>query len=104
MYLFPVRMQWRALLTQLLESEVKEAVKRFCRRLQKIFPDWEIQGLTGAGSLTLEALDQAEKWKPDMIVVGRTVSLCWNVCYPAAYRGRWTSKRPALCMWRVVEP
>src|SRR5262249_34533982 len=54
----------------LVESEIEETVKRYCRRLQEIFPAWEIQGLTAVGPLTLEALDQAEEWKPDLIVVG----------------------------------
>jgi nucleotide-binding universal stress UspA family protein len=38
--------------------------------LQEIFPEWEIRGLTAVGPLTLAALNRAEEWNPDLIVVG----------------------------------
>jgi nucleotide-binding universal stress UspA family protein len=53
-----------------LESGVEETVKQSCRRLREIFPEWEIQGIAAIGPLTLEVLDQADEWKPDLIVVG----------------------------------
>jgi nucleotide-binding universal stress UspA family protein len=54
----------------LLESELEKTVKLYCRRLQEIFPEWEIRGLTAIGPPTPEAIDRAEEWNPDLIVVG----------------------------------
>ncbi len=54
----------------LLASQVEETVNQSCRRLQEIFPKWEIQGFAVISPPALEVLDQTEEWEPDLIVVG----------------------------------
>jgi nucleotide-binding universal stress UspA family protein len=54
----------------LFESKIEEAVDQACRRLQEIFPEWEVQGFSVIHPPALEILGQAEEWQPDLIVVG----------------------------------
>jgi nucleotide-binding universal stress UspA family protein len=43
---------------------------RACEKIQAIFPEWSISAEAYVGSAAREIIQRADKWKPDLIVVG----------------------------------
>lgn len=52
------------------EKGAKEHVREACERLKAIFPEWTVGTKAGMGSPATFILEQADAWKPDLIVVG----------------------------------
>ena len=51
-------------------AEGEERAERGKRRVQHVFPGWTVQGEVLNGSPAFEVLARAEKWQPQLIVVG----------------------------------
>ena len=52
------------------EKEALALAKRACEHIKLKFPAWEIEAEAVSGSPAREVIDQAEKWKADLIVLG----------------------------------
>lgn len=51
-------------------NEAKEAAKRAKKRVQKLFPEWDVRAEVMIGTPGWVLIDLANKWKADLIVVG----------------------------------
>lgn len=52
------------------EKEALALAKRAAEHIKLKFPAWEVAAESASGSPAREVIDQAEKWKPDLIVIG----------------------------------
>jgi nucleotide-binding universal stress UspA family protein len=53
-----------------LVEEAREFVALACGRLLRDFPGWDVRTRVREGTPSWELLQQAERWRPDLIVVG----------------------------------
>jgi nucleotide-binding universal stress UspA family protein len=51
-------------------EEVRRLNNKASEDLADVFPTWEVKAQTSAGSPAWEVINKADKWKPDLIVVG----------------------------------
>src|SRR6185503_7590415 len=51
-------------------KEALTLAKRACERVQTKFPNWKVTADSSCGSPAWELVAKADKWKPDLIVVG----------------------------------
>jgi nucleotide-binding universal stress UspA family protein len=51
-------------------EQVRTLSKNGSARVQTAFPSWKVRAEVSTGSPTWEIIDKADKWKPDLVVVG----------------------------------
>jgi nucleotide-binding universal stress UspA family protein len=57
---------------QLIRDQVQQSrlsVKDACRRLQELFPDWELDGAVYQGKTGPTIIELASEWNPDLVVI-----------------------------------